>query len=116
MYELYLVRKNQDFRQRLFPFVLRSAKIHDITSMAGHLEYWGKELTKAEEAMRKLDITQTAPTGIHAKFDRLRRVVQNADEILSFVADMNTLTPDMLEEDDFATLKEAVDRQIQDGR
>ena len=54
----------------------------------------------------------TAPSGLHARFDRIRRVAQNVDEFLNFVADMNTLTPELLEESGFARLKQEIRRRV----
>jgi len=54
----------------------------------------------------------TINSGVQAQFDRLRLTAQNADEVIGKLSDMNTLTPEQLEANDFAIVKAAIEASL----
>jgi internalin A len=112
MYELYRVWTNLQFRERLCPIVLPDAKLDGFAGRVEWVRFWQDQEAEADAALAKLRREHTAPLGLLTDYDHIRRVAQHADEILSFVSDMNTLTPELLKESDFASLKRAIGARL----
>ena len=110
MHELVSRWSNGSFEQRTVPIVLEGIGLSKLANRVSYIGHWADELTSAKEALSHLPREHLAAnSGVQAQFDRLRRIAQNADEVMGKLADMNTMTPVQLEEDEFELVRSAID-------
>jgi len=108
MYELFEVWRNLDFEERIYPFVLPDTGLRDFATFAAIVHYWEEETEKARAALQDLSRDNLSASGLQSRYNRIRRITQNADEILSKLSIMNTLTVEQLEAHDFAMIRKAI--------
>lgn len=108
MHELIEVWRNLDLQKRLFPIVLSGLKLHKLSGRIDYVKYWTDQLDQASSEMETLRRENLSTVGVQSQYDRLRRIAQNVDEVLTMLADMNTLTPEKLEADSFAIVRSAL--------
>jgi len=118
MYELLEVYRNQDFHKRVCPVVLPDADVEELAHRISYYsEYWMSEFQQYQEQIKQYQeqIKSPEPAILSRqdleRIDRYRDISQEVGKVLSFIANMNhlTLTPEMLEENDFAILRRHID-------
>jgi hypothetical protein len=72
------------------------------------------QLAEAGNSIAQVPREFIALGGMHTDYEQIRQIAHHADDILKLVSDMNTLTPESLEEQDFATLKQAINNRLKD--
>jgi internalin A len=116
MYELLEISKNPHFRDRICPIVLGDAKVRSLPDRLEYVAYWKEEATRIEQLIERVGIKSLSAEGGFKEYEKYRLIAQNIDPLLSYVANMNTLTPELLEANDFASLKQAIDARLQQLR
>ncbi len=115
MYELLEVYRNQDFHKRVCPVVLPDAHVKELAHRDFYSEYWMSEFKQYQEQIKQYQeqIKSPEPAILSRqdleRIDRYRDISQEVGKLLSFIANMNHLTPEMLEENDFAILRRHID-------
>ena len=51
--------------------------------------------------------------GTLQEYDKNREITHHADKLLGYLADINSQTPQLIEANDFETLKRAIDKRLQ---
>ena len=110
MYELLEVYRNQEFHKRVCPVVLADAHVKEFKHRMSYCEYWVSVFKQHDEQIGRIDpafLWQQDLEEIH----RYRDISQEVGKLLSFIANMKHkhLTPEMLEENDFAFLRRHID-------
>ncbi len=113
MTELLEVYRNNDFHKRICPVVLSNAKIHSLESRVKYVAYWTERNEITDREMSKSGLNNFSTDGSLREAERIRHVRWNADLLLAFVADMNTLTPSLIESNNFEILKQAIDERLE---
>ena len=108
MYELLEVYRNQEFHKRVCPVVLADAHVKEFKHRISYCEYWVSEFKLYNEQIRRIDPVFLAQQDLE-EIHRYRDISQEVGKLLSFIANMNPLTPKMLEENDFAILRRHID-------
>lgn len=109
MYELLEVYRNNKFHERICPVVLTDALVTSINGRLSYVDYWSNQMKEIKTLLKKIDYMCMAPETIE-ECNRYRDISQNAAKLLSFIADMQHLTPEELEKNDFDILRERIDK------
>ena len=107
MFEVIEIHKNKDTWDRVFPIVLRDARIYDEIERIDYLVYWDNRVA---ELNAKIKTIQNA-AGIGAVIEKMNQftdIRRMNDEIMGMLRDMNTLTPEMHEKAGFEVLIKAL--------
>ncbi len=109
MYELLEVYRNDGFHERVFPIVLADARVSSFAERHTYIEHWSSQLEQLAELIHKINPLNLA---LHTldEFHKYRDISQNADTLLSFIADMRHPTFEELIKNDFAILREQIDQ------
>jgi len=109
MYELLEVYRNEGFHERLCPIVLADARMSSFAERHTYIEHWSSQLEQLAELIHKINPLNLA---LHTldEFHKYRDISQNADTLLSFIADMRHLTLEELIKNDFAILRQRIDQ------
>jgi len=111
MFELVEIAEGKQFHDRIFPVVLGDANIYDPIKRIEYVKYWEVKRAELADAMRTLDPANLQ--GIRDDMDLYDRIRDEISGLTSTLKDMNTLTPDMHRDADFAQLYEALMQRMQ---
>ena len=108
MYELLGIYENKNFRSRISPIVLTGTAIYKADDQIEYRKYWEGEFNALDKQIKSLnDVSNTGRW-----VDRLngrKKCMDFIAELLSELCDMNSLTPDIHIDRDFA---EVLDRIV----
>jgi len=105
MFELLEIAKNGDFRDRIFPIVLPSAKIYDSEDRIEYVQYWEQKITKLDEAMKT--VSSANLQGFREDIDLYSEIRDSFSQLTNILKDMNTLTTATHSESGFAEFVES---------
>ncbi len=91
--------------------MLPDAKIYEPDNPLRYVEFWQNRLEEHNADMTRSP-NLVSGEGTVKKRDRVRDIVHDADKLLAFVADMNSLNPSLLEDNNFAQLKTAINERL----
>ena len=111
MFELVEIAEGKQFHDRIFPVVLSDANIYDPIKRIKYVKYWEVKRAELADAMRTLDPANLQ--GIRDDMDLYDRIRDEISGLTSTLKDMNTLTPDMHRDADFAQLYNALIERMQ---
>ena len=111
MFELVEIAEGKQFHDRIFPVVLADANIYDPIKRIEYVKYWEVKRAELADAMRTLDPANLQ--GIRDDMDLYDRIRDEISGLTSTLKDMNTLTPDIHRDADFAQLYEALMQRMQ---
>ncbi|HET8670376.1 MAG TPA: toll/interleukin-1 receptor domain-containing protein, partial [Candidatus Saccharimonadales bacterium] len=110
MYELVEIAESKQFHDRIFPVVLADADIYRAATQLQYIKHWEDEIKALKEGLKVLDPTNLQ--GIYQKLNLYDRIRDNISNLIDILSDMNTLTPDMHENNNFATLIEMLKERL----
>lgn len=113
MFELVEISKNKDFHDRIFPIVLADADIYNPVNRIKYIKHWEDKLKELDEAMKT--VSGANLQGLRAEIDSYDEIRDNISNLTYLLKDMNTLTPEMHEGSDFATLINMLEKRIAEG-
>lgn len=111
MFELVEITEGKQFHDRIFPVVLADANIYDPLKRIEYVKHWEVKRGELADAMRTLDPANLQ--GIRDDMDLYDRIRDEISGLTSTLKDMNTLTPDMHRDADFAQLYNALIKRMQ---
>ncbi len=110
MYELIQIAKNGQFTDRVFPIVLKDAKIYRPIDLIYYVKYWEEKVVKLEAAMKGL------PTESLKEFrdniDLYKKIRNSIANLIDLIKDMNTLGIETHRNSDFKELVKAIMHKI----
>jgi len=110
MFELVEIAKNKDLYDRVFPIVLGDADIYNPVNRIKYIKHWEDKLKELDEAMRS--VSSANLQGIRDEIDSYDEIRDNISNLTFFLKDMNTLTPEMHENSNFASLISALGKRL----
>ena len=111
MFELAEIAEGKEFHDRVFPIVLSDANIYDPIKRIEYVKHWEVKRAELADAMRTLDPANLQ--GIRDDMDLYDRIRDEISGLASALKDMNTLTPEMHRDADFAQLYDAIVERMQ---
>ncbi|MEM7305757.1 MAG: COR domain-containing protein [Planctomycetota bacterium] len=113
MFELLEIHERGGFRERVFPITLGDATLYDLEHRLSYVEYWAEKKRRIEEKINRIGLSAFSSDGAFKEYDLYyRRVFNHVDQLTSLLADWNTLTPELLEENRFQRVIEAIEAQL----
>jgi internalin A len=93
MYELTEIASHAEFARRVYPVVLPDAGIFDAMTRLRYVKYWEGKRAALDAAMK--EISQEHLESIREELDLYGDIRDMIGRLMSVLADMNTLTPEM---------------------
>lgn len=113
MYELVEIAKNKDVYDRIFPIVLADADIYNPINRIKYIKHWEDQLKELDAAMKL--VSSANLQGMRDEIDSYDDIRDNISNLTFLLKDMNTLTPEMHENSNFATLIEMLKERLGAG-
>lgn len=110
IYELLEIYKNGDFIDRIFPVILKDAKIFKVRDRLEYVRYWEKEVGDLQEEIKAGDITHL--DGIIDELNFYSEIRRNFDKLTNILKNINTLTPVIHAESGFEELFNAIQKKL----
>jgi hypothetical protein len=110
MFELVEIARNKDIYDRVFPIVLGDADIYDPIRRLEYIRHW--EIKRAELAQAMKEVDPANLQGIREEMDSYDEIRDNISNLTFFFKDMNTLTPEMHENSNFASLITTLEKRL----
>ena len=110
MFELVEIARNKDFYDRIFPVVLTDADIYNPVNRIKYIKYWEDKVKELDEAMKS--VSSANLQGMREEIDSYDEIRDNISNLTFFLKDMNTLTPEMHEDSNFAGLISALEKRL----
>jgi hypothetical protein len=114
MFELVEIARNKDLYERVFPIVLADADIYNPINRIRYIKYWEDKLKELDEAMKS--VSSANLQGMRDEIDSYDEIRDNVSNLTFFLKDMNTLTPDMHENTNFASLITTLEKRLAQAR
>lgn len=111
MFEMLELYKNGNVYSRIFPIVLSDAKIYNEVDRIDYINYWDNAIEDLK-AKYKTIVNPVGTGQVIEKINQYNDIRRMIDEITGMLRNMNTLTPEMHEGNDFSALISALDQQI----
>ena len=102
MYELTQIASRPEFARRVYPIVTPDAELFDAITRVRYVRYWENKRAELDAAMK--EVGQEHLQGIRDDLDLYEDIRNTIARIMSVLADMNTLTPEMHRGTDFEQL------------
>ena len=110
MFELVEIARNKDLYDRVFPIVLADADIHNPVNRIKYIKHWEDRIKELDEAMRSVSAANLQ--GMREELDSYDEIRDNVSNLTFFLKDMNTLTAEIQETSNFATLISALEKRL----
>src|SRR5215216_3471973 len=114
MFELVEIARNKDLYDRVFPIVLADADIYNPINRIKYIKHWEDKLKELDEAMRSVSAANLQ--GMRDEIDSYDEIRDNVSNLTFFLKDMNTLTPEMHESSNFASLITTLEKRLVQAR
>lgn len=109
MFELTQIYENKDFAKRIFPIVLEDANIYSPISRLKYIKYWNDKIEELDTAIKSsgtgLNLTQ-----IQQELNNYGDIRAAFDKMAFILKDMNALTPEIHQNQNFQTLYDELAR------
>ena len=113
MFELIEIAEHKDFKERIFPIVLKDAKIYDSITRLRYIKYWQDKSNELNQAIKEIE-DQSYLQGFREDLDLYTKIRHTIAGLTDTLRDMNALTPDMHLEAEFQTLFQAIENKLQE--
>ncbi len=115
MFELYEIARNSNFdkhqfREKVLPVMVEFIDFTNPVIIDEHFSFWENEYNKWDALVKKrsgqLSVEQMQ------RFDKIKMIHQNFGKLTDWIIDMNTLSPKILSQDNFAEIKKAIQTRV----
>ena len=110
MFELVEIAKNKDIYDRVFPIVLGDADIYNPINRLKYIKHWEDKFKELDDAMDS--VSSANLQGMREELDSYSEIRANISNLTFFLKDMNTLTPEMHESTNFASLITTLEKRL----
>lgn len=108
MYEMVEIKNNGEVYDRIYPIVLKDAKIYDEIERIDYLIFWDDKVDALKKKIETIH-DPVGKVGVYEKINQYADIRRIIDEIINMLRDMNTLTPEMHRGSNFETLIKAIE-------
>jgi hypothetical protein len=110
MFELIEIAKNGNFYDRIFPIVLPDAKLYNAQDRLKYIQYWETQSKELEETMKQGGLANLQ--GINDALNLYNEIRNQIARLTDTLKNMNTLNLDFHRQEDFETVIQAVQKQL----
>jgi len=105
MFELTQIYENKDFAKRIFPIVLEDANIYSPLGRVKYIKYWDGKIAELDEALKSVG-TGLNMSELQQELNNYGDIRASFDKMAFVLKDMNALTPEIHQNQDFQSLYE----------
>jgi hypothetical protein len=116
MHELLEIYRHLQFDERICPIVLSDARLRTLADRLEYVAHWQAESTRLKGLIDKVGWEVLSASGSLQEYEKCREIMFHADKLLTHLTDINSQTPQLIEANDFETLKRAIDQRLQQLR
>lgn len=111
MFELYEIARHSNFdkyhfREKIFPIMVEFIDFNNPAIIEHYLRFWESQYKLWSDLIAKragqLSVEQMQ------RYDKVKMIYQNFGKLTDWLADINTLNPQLLSKDNFAEIKKAI--------
>ncbi len=118
MHELNEIYRNSreeqaEFAKRIFPIRAESLKMSDPLVLKTYLKHWAEEENKWSDLVRDPELKKLGE-GPLKQYVRIQKINENFGDLFIFLQDMNAMSKNLLAENDFAIVKDAIRQRMQE--
>ena len=108
LYELYRnsFLENAQLLKKIYPIKVENIQLDDPKVLREYFEYWNAQESDWQELVNKYQADQ-------GKHKMIKSIRNSLPDLLSFLADINTATYELLSEDDFGLIKNSIDSKVE---
>ena len=111
MYEVLIITENRNTYNRIFPVILKDAKIYNKIDVLDYIDYWNLQKNDLEKRLKAAtDISHT--THILDQLNKFARIANLFDNFSQMLQEMNTLSPELHRQSNFSLILNAIQEQI----
>jgi hypothetical protein len=110
MFELVEIARNKDLYDRVYPIVLGDADIYDPVNRIKYIKHWEDKIKELDEAMKSVSAANLQ--GMREELDSYDEIRDNVSNLTFFLKDMNTLTAEVQENSNFASLISSLEKRL----
>ncbi len=114
MFELLEIARNGALHRRIFPIVLEDADIYKAINRLQYIKYWETRIAALDAAMKEVGSADLQ--GIRDDIDLYTDIRNSIAGLADTIKDMNTLTPEMHQGNQFEALYQAIENTIEQDR
>ncbi len=115
MYEMLEIKSNLHLYDRIFPIVLSDAQIYDEMKRIDYLTFWDEKLNDLKNKQSNF-IDPIGKAQVYHKINQYADIRRGIDEITDMLRDMNTLSLEQLEDNNWKQLTKALEKKIKSDR
>ena len=117
MFELYEIARNckfekAEFTKKVLPIVAEFIRFDDPDVLIEYFDYWANEEQKWTNLIQKYMSSGQVTEAQSRRFHITQTIKQNFGKLADWLADINAGSNKLLSENDFALLKEAIDKRL----
>ena len=109
MFELIEIAKNGQFYDRIFPIVLKDAKIYQPIERLKYIKYWEDKFQELDDEMKTVSAAHLQ--GFREAIELYTEIRKTIAQLADVIADMNTLTSDIHQNSDFEALFQDIEQK-----
>ncbi len=102
--------KIENFAKQALPIWVEQLNINDISFKRELFTHWKSKEQEMQDYIS--DFPDMISPQEHKQLDMIRQAKQNISTLLAFVSDINALNPELLAKDDFAKMKETIEKRL----
>jgi hypothetical protein len=107
MYELREIYRNKNFRERVFPIVIKGTHFHKARERTPYIRHWEKEKEALKTDLQTIHMEHMGKAS-HDELKDYDSFCQLIDDLQAILTDMNTLTEDVHVGTDFEALLDRI--------
>ncbi|MEM1256254.1 MAG: COR domain-containing protein [Cyanobacteria bacterium P01_H01_bin.21] len=111
MFELIQIFQNDEFTDRIFPIVLDDAKIYKPRERLKYVQHWEAEIEAFENDLKTVSAANL--DGFREDIDLYHEIRGFLPHLTNILKDMNTLTPKIHTDSEFADLIKAIEKRLE---
>jgi hypothetical protein len=111
MYEIVQIQQNGELAKRIFPIVLKDADIYSPVKRLNYIKHWENEVKALNEAMKGVD-NMAVINEIQQELSEFNLILNSISGISTFLKNTNTLSPEILEQENFAPLLNELNKLV----
>ena len=111
MYEIVQIEQNGEFDKRIFPIVLPDADIYSPVKRLQYVKYWEEQVKTLNESMKGID-NMGLISEIQQELSEYNQILNAISGISTFIKNTNSLTPELLEKENYVSLLNSLDNQL----
>lgn len=115
MFDFLNITKRSDFKERTFPIILADANIYNPSYRLKYINFWDSKIIEIESDLNS-NTSQEALDSFNDELNLYKQIRNNLDQWMRYLSNINTLTPEMHIESNFAELFRKIEDKLNEKK